>query len=87
MLTKKHGPTEVTALKIRPITSKTHIEHLALSMSERTWNLLKRNGLRTLGDFRHKTEEQMMKIEKFGIVSLKEVMAIMAQAGVSFKQS
>ncbi|MBE3556428.1 MAG: DNA-directed RNA polymerase subunit alpha [Firmicutes bacterium] len=56
-----------------------------LDMSVRSYNCLKRAGINTVGDLTSRTEEEMMKVRNLGRKSLDEVIAKLAEIGLSLR--
>lgn len=69
----------------RPIVPGTPIERIALFLSTRTYNTLKRLGIEFLRDLRKWTEKELLDVQNFGSAGLHEVKVLMAEAGVQFK--
>ena len=61
------------------------LEELGLAI--RPYNCLKRANISTVGDLVQKTEEEMMKIRNLGRKSLKEVIKVLHERGLSLKDS
>ena len=57
-----------------------------LDLSVRSFNCLKRANIHKIGDLIEKTEEDMMKVRNLGKKSLDEVIAKLAQFGLSLRQ-
>lgn len=57
-----------------------------LNLSNRAYNCLKRNGVSTVEELIQNTEEEMIKMRKFGRKSLKEVEFKLSELGLSFLQ-
>lgn len=57
-----------------------------LDMSVRSYNCLKRAGINTVGDLTSRTEEEMMKVRNLGRKSLDEVIAKLAEIGLSLRK-
>ena len=58
-----------------------------LDLSVRSYNCLKRAGINTTLELTQKTEEEMMKVRNLGRKSLEEVIAKLADLGISLKPS
>ena len=58
-----------------------------LELSVRSYNCLKRAGIKTLGDIADKTPEDMMHIRNLGRKSLEEVLAKLHEYGLSLRES
>lgn len=58
-----------------------------LDLSVRSYNCLKRAGINTVEDLANKTEDDMMKVRNLGRKSLEEVLAKMAELGLSLSPS
>lgn len=58
-----------------------------LELSVRSYNCLRRAGIRTLGEIADKTPEEMMKIRNLGRKSLEEVLAKLKEYGLSLRDS
>lgn len=54
-----------------------------LNLTNRAYNSLKRNGVSTVEDLIQNTEEEMIKMRKFGRKSLKEVEYKLSELGLS----
>ncbi len=57
-----------------------------LSLSQRSFNCLKRADIHTLLELSEKTESEMIKMKNLGKKSLKEIKEVLAQNGLSFKE-
>jgi DNA-directed RNA polymerase subunit alpha len=58
-----------------------------LGLSVRSLNCLKRAGKKTLRDLANSEEAELMKLKNFGQKSLEETQALMAEYGLSFRES
>ncbi len=57
-----------------------------LDLSVRSFNCLKRAGISTVGDLINKTPDEMMRVRNLGKKSLEEVIAKLAEYGLSFSE-
>ena len=56
-------------------------------MTQRSYNCLKREGIRTVGELVSRTEQDLLEIRNFGVKSIDEVKEKLAGMGLSLKQS
>jgi len=66
---------------------KTDMTIDELELSVRSYNCLKRAGINTVGELVNKTPEDMMKVRNLGRKSLEEVLAKLADMGLSLRTS
>ena len=71
--------------KVNNAILELKLEELGLAI--RPYNCLKRANINTVGDLVQKTEEEMMKIRNLGRKSLKEVVKVLHEKGLSLKDS
>lgn len=86
-LSEEAGNVEVMVVKDTDSNKQTlemTVEELDLSV--RSFNCLKRANIHKVGDLIEKTEEDMMKVRNLGKKSLDEVIAKLAQFGLSLRQ-
>ena len=86
-LSEEAGSVEVMVVKDTDSNKQTlemTVEELDLSV--RSFNCLKRANIHKVGDLIEKTEEEMMKVRNLGKKSLDEVIAKLAQFGLSLRQ-
>ncbi len=57
-----------------------------MDFTVRSYNCLKREGVTTVGELTHKTEEDLMEIRNFGQKSIDEVMAKLEEMGLSLRK-
>ncbi|MBO7665692.1 MAG: DNA-directed RNA polymerase subunit alpha [Aeriscardovia sp.] len=58
-----------------------------LNLTQRSYNCLKREGIRTVGELVSRTEQDLLEIRNFGVKSIDEVKEKLAGMGLSLKQS
>jgi len=68
------------------------VRHLSISIDEldlsvRSYNCLKKNGIRTLQELTNKTKEEVQKFENLGKKSFREIQKKMMDNGLTFKPS
>lgn len=86
-LSEEAGSVEVMVVKDTDSNKQTlemTVEELDLSV--RSFNCLKRANIHKVGDLIEKTEDDMMKVRNLGKKSLDEVVAKLAQFGLSLRQ-
>ena len=57
-----------------------------LNLSQRSYNLLKRSNINTTEDLCNKTVEDMMRIRNLGRKCLEEVLGVMKEQGLKFRE-
>lgn len=77
----EYAPAEPTEVTIDDMP----VENLGLSV--RSLNCLKRAGVRTVGDLRNYTEEDVMKLKNFGQKSLDEINEKLAEYGLGLRRA
>ncbi len=88
------GLTECTPDQVIIVETKDETKEKLLEMtieemdlSVRSYNCLKRAGIHTVKELTNRTEEEMMKVRNLGRKSLEEVVAKLAELGLSLRNS